>query len=108
MTELRDLEIVAAALERLGFRLVGAGSRWGDSGTAEFTDGQRPLVIEKDRGQWMLAGVSPDQAEAFGLGGMFERTEAFVALLERFARATGGDDGPGPDGLGVRGQSHAV
>jgi hypothetical protein len=88
MTELRDIEIVTSALEALGFRLVGSGSRWGDSGSADFRNGHRTLTVEKDRGQWMLTGEPREALERAGLGGMFEQTGPFVEALVGYVRQT--------------------
>lgn len=83
MNELRDIDIVSDALEPLGFRRVGGATRWNDSGHATFTDGQRTLIVEKDRGQWMVAGTAAE-LETFGLARPCEHTGAFCEALLKY------------------------
>jgi hypothetical protein len=86
MSALKDIDILATAMESIGFRLVQSEAGTMDSGSAEFSDGERKLRISKDRSQWMFCG-SQRELEPWGLWRAFDDTlefrDAIVDYIKR-------------------------
>lgn len=86
MSKPANLETLENAMQAIGFALVRAESGTMDSGRAEFSNGDRSVVVWKDRSQWTLDGSREDR-EPFGLWRAFDDTrefcDALVAYLSR-------------------------
>jgi hypothetical protein len=79
---LKELDVLKAAMESVGFKLVRSESGSMDSGSAEFSNGTKLLKIEKDRSQWLFTG-SKKELEPVGLWKAFDDTYEFRdAILE--------------------------
>lgn len=86
MSALKDLDILAAAMEGIGFRLVRSEAGTMDSGSADFSNGERMVSISKDRSQWMFCGERRE-LEPWGVWRAFDGTLEFRdALLDYIKR----------------------
>ena len=87
MIALRDLEILTAAMEGIGFHLTRSEPGTMDSGVAEFSDGKRTITIGKDKSIWEFSGPR-SHLEPLGLWRGFADTNEFRNALVSYVKQT--------------------